>query len=106
MFGNVLDSRLDQRKHGSYRLIQVGEADGIDMCLIHGHFHLQGGVVKRDGGCVYSWHVFLLVGFGLFIFGKEHEYQQQDKYDCQCGEDCRVNNLLHMQYDDFCFGTH
>ena len=103
---NIFDGRLDQREHGCYRLIQVGETDGVDMGLIYRHFNFKGSVIQRDGGGIDSGHVLFFIASGLFILRKEHEQQQYDQQDCQRGEYRCVNNLLHMQYDDFCSGTH
>ena len=39
-------------------------------------------------------------------FGGEHEDQQQDEKDGQYGENDSVDDLFHVEHDDFCSGTH
>ena len=109
MFGNILDGRLDQREHRGNTLIQIGESDGVDMGFIYRYLYLQIGVVECEGRGIDSGGIlFLRMGICrlLFAAGPEHDDQQDDEQDAECGEYGSVNDFFHMQNYDFGFGTH
>ena len=100
---NVLDGGLDEREHCGYGFIQVRKADGIDPGFIYGHLYLQVGVIQGEGGCVHTRIVLLRFSCPvLCAAGAEHDEKKDDEQDSKrCKNGC-VDDLFHMQDDDFC----
>jgi hypothetical protein len=44
-------------------------------------------------------------GWSIF-FGAEHNHKQKDQKDAKTDKNSGINNFLHAENDDFCFGTH
>ena len=44
-------------------------------------------------------------GWSIF-FGAEHNHKQKNQKDAKTDKNSGINNFLHAENDDFCFGTH
>ena len=107
LFRNVFYGRLDEREHSSHGFIQVGKSDGIDARAVHGDFNLQVCIIQGKGGCIDPWGIlFPRIRAACIFVRAEHDDKQDNEQDSECRKDGSINDLLHVQDNDFCSGTH
>lgn len=104
--GDFFHGRLDKGIHRFHAFVQVGKPDRIDMVFVHGHLHFQRCIIECHAGSVDSGLIVFGCLLSFCMSGQEHKEQKQDEEDPKGGKNGGVDDLLHVKYDDFCFGTH
>ena len=74
--------------------------------FINGDLYLQSIAAEGNGGSIAPRCIFCFFVCVFLPFGKEHEQKQQNQYNAKYRKHRCVDDLLHMQYDNFCSGTH
>ena len=72
--------------------------------FVHGHLHFQRCIIECHAGSVDSGLIVFGCLLSFCMSGQEHKEQKQDEEDPKGGKNGGVDDLLHVKYDDFCFG--